>query len=84
MIALAESVFADCAQCGERRAQLVGRIGGDSAELGEGVFEALQRLIEHRCKLPELVMGMRDRKPLPERIRRDALRAFSHRSDRPQ
>src|SRR5262245_40684333 len=59
-------------------------IRGEALELVEGVLQALKRLVEDCGETPELIVRIRIGQPRGERLHRDLLRLFYHRSDRPK
>ena len=67
-----ESDFADAANDGQRRPQLVRRIGGEAAELIERRFEARERVVDDRGQPADLVVRIRHRQPLVQAIGGDA------------
>src|SRR2546425_2418498 len=61
---------------GERRAELVRRVPGESAEPREGGVEARQGGVKDRRETSEIVLGILNRKPFAERLRGDLPRPF--------
>ena len=63
---------------GQRCAQLVGRVGGETARLGEGGFEPGQHGVESVSQVVDLVVGAPTLEPPAQILGRDLARRLRH------
>jgi hypothetical protein len=78
----AKTDFADAANRGERRPQLMRHIGGESAHLLERLFQAAQRGVEHGGEPAHLVVRIVHRQAIVEPRGGNRPRVFGHPFDR--